>query len=66
MSEWRQNLKQTFFALCVGAFFVNIGLLVFASTAMTGQQGFELEILSILNMILLSFVLIREPNQKKE
>ena len=33
---------------------------------MTGTKGFELQTLALLNMILLSFVLLREPNQKSK
>jgi len=51
-----------FFGLCVVAFFLNIGLLVFASAVLRGATGYELQILSIVNMLLLSFVLLREPN----
>ena len=53
-----------FFGAAVVAFFINIGLLVFASTALTGQEGYELQILSMINMLLLSFVLLRDTNQK--
>jgi hypothetical protein len=51
--------------LCVVAFFINIGLFFFAYAYMHSEAGFELEILSLGNMLLLSFVLLREPKQKK-
>tara|TARA_R100000008_G_C3454287_1_gene100967 strand:+ start:234 stop:413 length:180 start_codon:yes stop_codon:yes gene_type:complete len=54
------------FGLSVVAFFINIFLLVFASVAMDGAAADELQVLSLVNMILLSFVLLREPNQKTE
>ena len=54
------------FGLSVVAFFINIFLHVFAAIYIKGQAGDELQILSLVNMILLSFVLLREPNQKKE
>jgi len=53
-----------FFGAAVVAFFINIGLLVFASTTLSGQEGYELQILSMINMLLLSFVLLRDTNQK--
>lgn len=52
------------FGLCVVAFFINIGLLVFAHQFLSGQEAFELEILAIVNMMLLSFALLRQPNSK--
>jgi len=55
-----------FFGLAVAAFFINIFLLVFAKFLPSSQDAHELSILSIINMILLSFVLLREPNQKTE
>ena len=50
---------------CVIAFFINIGLFFFASVYMSPTAGFELEILSLGNMLLLSFALLREPKHKK-
>ena len=44
--------------LCCGAFFVNIGLFGFANL----NNMFDLSILSLLNMMLLSFVLLRNPS----
>jgi len=64
--EFLKSANRIFFSLCVFAFFVNIGLLIFSNTLMTGQAAFDLHVLSLINMILLSFVLIREPNQKTE
>ena len=52
--------------LCISAFFLNIGLLITASTILSGQDAFELQTLSLINMILLSFVLLRDPNQNSE
>ena len=52
------------FILSVVAFFINILLFIFASFVLTGQAGFELSCLAIINMMLLSFSLLREPNQK--
>ena len=51
--------------VCVVAFFINIGLFFFAAVYMSPEAGFELEILSLGNMLLLSFALLREPKQKK-
>jgi hypothetical protein len=51
-----ESLKRVYFASCYIAWFVNVGLLVFA--AMRGIN--ELQLLAIVNMMLLSFVLLRE------
>ena len=51
--------------VCIIAFFINIGLFFFASVYVPSDAGFELEILSLGNMLLLSFALLREPQQKK-
>jgi uncharacterized protein (DUF1684 family) len=48
-----------FNALCIIALFTNIGLLAFANI----NKMYDLKILSILNMMLLSFVLLREPKK---
>ncbi len=64
MREVFQSIKRVFFVLCVIAFFVNIFLFAFGSYLPDSAAAHELQILSIVNMILLSFVLIREPNQK--
>jgi hypothetical protein len=64
VKEVFQSLKRIIFGLCVVAFFINIGLFVFAHQFLNGSAAFELEILSIGNMMLLSFVLLREPNPK--
>jgi|TARA_A100001391_G_scaffold205294_1_gene204800 hypothetical protein len=58
------KFNRALFIASVVAFFVNIFLFVFASVAMSGEAAFELSCLSIINMMLLSFVLLREPNQK--
>ena len=41
---------------------VNIILFIFASAVLRGEAGFELSCLSIINMMLLSFALLRDPN----
>jgi len=56
------SVGRIFNAVCVVAFFVNIGLYVFGHVS----NDFELKILSIANMLLLSFVLLRETKQKSE
>jgi|TARA_Y100000310_G_C20288931_1_gene626265 hypothetical protein len=53
---------RVFFAVCAAAFFINIGLNVFAHI----NKMFELQMLSIINMLLLSFVLLRDPKPKLE
>ena len=58
------SIKRIFFILCVIAFFVNIFLYGFSSYIPIESDAKELQVLSILNMILLSFVLLREPNLK--
>jgi|1_EtaG_2_1085319.scaffolds.fasta_scaffold03142_11 hypothetical protein len=60
------SLGRILFALSIVGFFINIGLWVFGELFMTGTKGFELQTLALLNMILLSFVLLREPNQKSK
>ncbi len=64
MRETLRKLNQIFNIACYVAFFVNIGLLVFASVYLSDPAAFELQVLSLFNMILLSFVLLREPNSK--
>jgi hypothetical protein len=54
-----QRLKQIYFASCYIAWFVNIGLLLIASI----EDLPELQILSLVNMILLSFVLLSGTNE---
>jgi hypothetical protein len=51
-----------FNALCIVAFFINIGLFGLAHVF----NDFDLQMLSLINMILLSFVLLRETKQKSE
>ena len=53
---------QIFFGVCVVAFFVNLGLNIFASI----NKLFELQFLSIINMLLLSFVIFRDPKPKSK
>ena len=60
MREFLASANRVFFGLCVAAFFLNIWLLVFASVYLKGSVGQELEMLSIINMILLSFGLLRD------
>ena len=62
MSNWRQTLNRVYTGACYSAWVINIGLLIFASIG----DHYELQLLSIVNMILLSFVLLREPNVEKE
>jgi hypothetical protein len=64
--DFFDRIHSAFTILCVAAFFINIGLFFFASVYIRSEAGFELEILSLGNMLLLSFVLLREPNQKAE
>jgi hypothetical protein len=51
--------RSIFFGICVAAFFLNIGLFIFGAL----NEIFDLKILSLVNMLLLSFVLLREPKQ---
>jgi len=60
------NLHKIFLIAAAVAFFTNIVLFAFANIAMTGEAAFELSILSLINMLLLSFILLKEPNQKTE
>lgn len=64
MEKIFHKIGRMLFIVSVVAFFINIFLLVFASTILTGEASFELSCLSIINMMLLSFVLLREPNHK--
>ena len=64
MRKVLNKLSTIFNAACYIAFFVNIGLFVFASVHLTGGGAFELKMLSLFNMLMLSFVLLREPNPK--
>ena len=54
--------NRIFNILCAGAFFINIGLFGFANL----NDMFELSILSLMNMMLLSFVLLRETKEAKD
>ena len=56
------NVGRIFNALCIVAWFVNIGLNIFGHIS----NNFDLQLLSLGNMLLLSFVLIREPKSKAE
>tara|TARA_Y100000593_G_C4309820_1_gene337803 strand:- start:235 stop:396 length:162 start_codon:yes stop_codon:yes gene_type:complete len=53
-------MSRIFSGICVVAWFINIGLYIFASSI----DLFDLQILALVNMLLLSFVLLREPNPK--
>jgi hypothetical protein len=64
MKHILSKLRNIFFGICVGAFFINIGLYVFASSAIISHSdSFELQVLSIFNMIMLSFVLLKDTNK---
>jgi len=64
VKQFLRSLKRVIYGLCVVAFFINIGLFVFAETFLDDSAAFELQMLSIGNMMLLSFALLREPNSK--
>jgi len=64
VKELFSSIGRVFFILCVVAFFVNIGLLGFSYWIPCSQESFELQSLAIINMILLSFVLLRDTKQK--
>ena len=53
------SIGRIFFGLCVAAFITNVGLYIFGSM----NKMSELQILSIVNMLLLSFVLLRDPKR---
>jgi hypothetical protein len=59
VKKFFSRLNQIFLVLCCIAFFINIGLLLFAGL----NNMFDLKILSILNMLLLSFVLLRDNKE---
>ena len=61
MKGFFKSLSRIFSALCVVAFFINIGLLTLAHFIVNPTTAGELEILALINMILLSFVLLRDP-----
>jgi len=50
----------------VTAFFINVGLLVFANCLPPSGDAFDLQVLSFINMILLSFALLRDTKPKSE
>tara|TARA_R110000787_G_scaffold91407_3_gene192710 strand:+ start:61 stop:330 length:270 start_codon:yes stop_codon:yes gene_type:complete len=56
------SLGRIFNVLCGVAFFINIWLFGFANM----NNMFDLSILSLLNMILLTFVLLRETEETNE
>mgnify|MGYP003147836038 CR=1 FL=1 len=53
------SVGRIFFGICAAAFLANVGLFIFGSI----NEMFDLKILSIVNMLLLSFVLLREPKK---
>tara|TARA_R110000824_G_scaffold229881_3_gene417478 strand:+ start:947 stop:1123 length:177 start_codon:yes stop_codon:yes gene_type:complete len=56
MAERFSSMKKIFFYICCGAWFINIGLFIFAESA----DMYDLKILALINMMLLSFVLLRD------
>jgi drug/metabolite transporter (DMT)-like permease len=64
MHKLLESLKRVFFVLCVIAFFINIFLYVFGAYIPSSEDAFDLQMLSLFNMLMLSFVLLREPNSK--
>ena len=61
MKDLFKSLSRIFSALCVVAFFINIGMLSLSHFIVNPTMAAELEILALINMILLSFVLLRDP-----
>ena len=62
MKKLFASAGRIFNALCIVAFFTNIGLLIFSNII----DDFDLQVLSLINMLLLSFVLLRESNSKTQ
>lgn len=62
MKKFFASVGRIFNALCIVAFFINIGLNMFGHI----NNDFDLQMLSLGNMLLLSFVLLREPKSKLE
>ena len=60
MKDLFKSVSRIFSALCVVAFFINIGLLSLSQFIVNPTTANELEILALVNMILLSFVLLRD------
>jgi len=60
VKEILQSLTAVYIVICYLAWVFNIGLLVFAAM----NKNFELQMLSIINMMLLSFVILKDPNTK--
>ena len=60
MKELLQSLISIYVAICYLAWFFNIGLLLFGAI----NKNIELQTLSIINMMLLSFVLLKDTNTK--
>ena len=57
MRKLLTSVGRVFFGICVAAFVLNIGLFIFGAL----NEMFDLKILSLVNMLLLSFVLLRGP-----
>lgn len=62
MKKFFASAGRIFNALCIVAFFINIGLNMFGHI----NNDFDLQMLSLANMLLLSFVLLRDPKSKSE
>lgn len=62
MRKFFASLNRIFNVLCGTAFFINIWLFGFANM----NDMFDLSILALLNMMLLTFVLLRETGETNE
>jgi hypothetical protein len=51
--------KRIYKQICMGAFVINVGLFIFAHK----MDFYDLEVLSILNMIFLSFTMLLDTNK---
>jgi hypothetical protein len=58
MGSFFKSLKNIWKTVCYTAWFINIPLLLIGSI----YGNYELQILAIINMILLSFILIEDTN----
>tara|TARA_R110000824_G_scaffold143162_2_gene310656 strand:+ start:1112 stop:1300 length:189 start_codon:yes stop_codon:yes gene_type:complete len=58
--RWLNITKKIFYYSCIASWFINMGLLVIGSM----YDLYDLQILSIVNMMLLSFVLLKDTNEK--
>jgi len=50
-----EKIKKVFFYTCCAAWFANIGIYVVGSTV----DNYDLQLLALINMLMLSFILIR-------